>query len=81
MSRNHLIEDIFPVKVLLINEKRSMTVKVSMGATLMDVVHEAGQPLDGVLVLMGGKPVPMDKVIDRGSDDIEIGIINVASGG
>ena len=67
--------------VELWREKRMISVLLPSGCSVMDLVRGAGQPLDGVLVMCNGSPVPMDADLKEMSSEDEISIINVASGG
>ncbi len=59
-------------------EKRSIEVEVISSDRIIDILRRVDLPVDGVLVFMEDRPIPLDTALG----DIEnIKVINVASGG
>jgi sulfur carrier protein ThiS len=58
--------------------KVAKTRKMSDGSTVLDLVRSMGVRPDEVLALMGGSPVPLDRVL-RDGDEVEL--LSIVSGG
>ena len=67
-----------PLKLFLQREDREIHIRVKDGHTLIDILKEAGLPLDGVLIFNEGKPIPLDS---PASEFGSLTVINVSSGG
>jgi sulfur carrier protein ThiS len=66
------------VRAKTLPEGREYEAELAEGAVGADLVREMGLPIAAVLLLRGGKPVPIDEALNDG-DELEI--IHVASGG
>lgn len=54
--------------------------EIDESSTIIDLVKRLDQPVDGVLVLSSGIPLPLDQQVGEVDGD-EIELIAVASGG
>ncbi len=68
------------INVHLEREKERISMDIDSDSTLMDLIREIGQPIDGILIFNGHEPLPLDTVLNdiKGND---IRLITVASGG
>lgn len=68
------------LKMDINREQGTRKINVDPSLRIIDIIREQGLPVDGVLVMSGGRPVPLDMTLG----EIEKGylkVINVASGG
>ncbi len=68
------------INVHLERENERIVIDIDRDSTLMDLIREMGQPVDGVLIFNGPEPLPLDTLMTdiKGND---IRLIAVASGG
>ena len=72
------VDNLGSLKLLLQKESREIDVEVNEGQTMIEVLKEAGLPIDGILIFDNGRPVPLDS--EANTFDV-LTIINVSSGG
>jgi sulfur carrier protein ThiS len=57
-----------------------LEVEADEGSNMIDIIRKVDQPVDGVLVFLGSRPVPLDTpIVEIG--EAELRIVSVASGG
>lgn len=67
------------VRIELTRENEVRDIEVPSDASVIDLVRSINLPVDGVLVLSGNVPIPLDLPVREAGDDLKV--INVASGG
>ena len=80
MTEDGHMEDLVTIRVDLSRSGRSENVSISMDSTVIDLVRKLNEPIDGVIVLQDGRPIPLDQTIDMVRNSV-LKVISVASGG
>ncbi len=67
------------IRIELTRENEVRHIEIKSDASVIDLVKSMDLPVDGVLVLSGNVPIPLDLTVREAGNHLKL--INVASGG
>ncbi len=78
-GEGHMVEFV-TIRADIARSGRTENISLPMSSTIIDLLRKLNEPIDGVIVLQDGRPIPIDQTVDMVRNS-ELKVISVASGG